>query len=164
MIDQAPAPTTRGNPAGLFRDHPMDWLRTEIDHLFENFGRPAAGIFNFGNRSSAAALPAVELVDDEKTYRLTAELPGLNEQDIAVSVTDGVLSISGERKEAADRKDKGYVYSERRYGSFHRQMVLPSDVDQDGITADFKDGILTVTLAKDEKVLARSRKIEIGKA
>lgn len=164
MTDQAPVPATRGNPFGLFRDHPMNWLRTEIDHLFENFGRPAAGIFNFDNRSSALPLPPVELVDDEKTYRLTAELPGLNEQDITVSVADGVLSISGERKEETDRKDKGYVYSERRYGSFHRQMVLPADVDQNGITADFKDGILTVTLAKDEKNVARSRKIEIGKA
>src|SRR3546814_10057395 len=62
-----------------------------------------------------------------------------------------------------ERKDKGYLYSERRYGSFHRQVSLPSDVDQNGITAQFKDGILTVTLAKDENVPARSRKIEIGK-
>ncbi|WP_249902369.1 Hsp20/alpha crystallin family protein [Sphingobium sp. Ndbn-10] len=142
----------------------MDWLRGEIDRLFEDFGRPASSIFSFGNRSPAAPVPAVELVDDDKAYRLTAELPGLSEQDIAVSIADGVLDISGEKKEESERKDKGYLYSERRYGSFHRQVSLPSDVDQNGITAQFKDGILTVTLAKDENVPARSRKIEIGKA
>lgn len=142
----------------------MDWLRGEIDRLFEDFGRPASSIFSFGNRSPAAPVPVVELVDDDKAYRLTAELPGLSEQDIAVSIADGVLDISGEKKEESERKDKGYLYSERRYGSFHRQVSLPSDVDQNGITAQFKDGILTVTLAKDENVPARSRKIEIGKA
>src|SRR3546814_18030736 len=63
-----------------------------------------------------------------------------------------------------ERKDKGYLYSERRYGSFHRQVSLPSHVDQNGITAQFKDGILTVTLAKDENVPAPTRKIESGNA
>src|SRR3546814_978902 len=96
-------------------------------------------MFRFGNRSPAAPFPAVERVDDDKAYRLTAELPGLSEQDIAVSIADGVLDISGEKKEESERKDKGYLYSERRYGSFHRQVSLPSDVDQNGITAQFKD-------------------------
>src|SRR3546814_1082355 len=77
----------------------MDWLRGEIDRLFEDFGRPASSIFSFGNRSPAAPVPAVELVDNGKAYRLTAELPGLSEQDIAVSIADGVLDISGEKKE-----------------------------------------------------------------
>src|SRR3546814_10336105 len=108
----------------------MDWRRGEIDRLFEHFSRPASSSVSFGNRSPAAPVPAVELVDDDKAYRLTAELPGLSEQDIAVSIADGVLDISGEKKEESERKDKGYLYSERRYGSFHRQVSLPSDVDQ----------------------------------
>ncbi len=164
MTNQVPISGSKGTPVSRPRDRPMDWLRGEIDRLFEDFGRPASSIFSFGNRSPAAPVPAVELVDDDKAYRLTAELPGLSEQDIAVSIADGVLDISGEKKEESERKDKGYLYSERRYGSFHRQVSLPSDVDQNGITAQFKDGILTVTLAKDENVPARSRKIEIGKA
>ncbi|MCF8706283.1 HSP20 family protein [Sphingobium faniae] len=164
MTNQVPISGSKGTPVSQPRDRPMDWLRGEIDRLFEDFGRPASSIFSFGNRSPAAPVPAVELVDDDKAYRLTAELPGLSEQDIAVSIADGVLDISGEKKEESERKDKGYLYSERRYGSFHRQVSLPSDVDQNGITAQFKDGILTVTLAKDENVPARSRKIEIGKA
>ena len=164
MTNQVPVSGSKGTPVSQPRDRPMDWLRGEIDRLFEDFGRPASSIFSFGNRSSAAPVPAVELVDDDKAYRLTAELPGLSEQDIAVSIADGVLDISGEKKEESERKDKGYLYSERRYGSFHRQVSLPSDVDQNGITAQFKDGVLTVTLAKDENVPARRRKIEIGKA
>ncbi len=164
MTNQVPISGSKGTPVSQPRDRPMDWLRGEIDRLFEDFGRPGSSIFSFGNRSPAAPVPAVELVDDDKAYRLTAELPGLSEQDIAVSIADGVLDISGEKKEESERKDKGYLYSERRYGSFHRQVSLPSDVDQNGITAQFKDGILTVTLAKDENVPARSRKIEIGKA
>lgn len=164
MTDQTPVAAPTGKAVSPSRARPMDWLRSEIDQLFEDFGRPASSLFNFGDRSSAAPVPAVELVDDDKAYKLTAELPGLSEQDISLSLADGVLTISGEKKEESERKDGGYLFSERRYGSFHRQVSLPSDVDQGRITADFKDGVLTVMLAKDENVPARSRKIEIGKA
>ncbi len=164
MTDQVPVSMSKGTSVSRSRDRPMDWLRGEIDRLFEDFGRPPASIFNIGNRQPAAPVPAAEMVDDGKAYRLTVELPGLNEQDIAVSLADGILNISGEKKEETEHKDKGYLFSERRYGSFHRQLSLPSDVDQNGITAQFKDGILTVVLAKDENVPAHSRKIEISKA
>src|SRR3546814_16648124 len=99
MTNQVPISGSKGTPVSQPRDRPMDWLRGEIDRLFEDFGRPASSIFSFGNRSPAAPVPAVELVDDDKAYRLTAELPGLSEQDIAVSIADGVLDISGEKKE-----------------------------------------------------------------
>lgn len=164
MTDQVPVSMSKGTPVSRSRDRPMDWLRGEIDRLFEDFGRPPSSIFNIGNRQPAAPVPAAEMVDDGNAYRLTVELPGLSEQDIVLSVADGILDISGEKKEETERQDKGYLFSERRYGSFHRQLSLPSDVDQNGITAQFKDGILTIALAKDENVPARSRKIEISKA
>src|SRR3546814_12892113 len=116
MTNQVPISGSKGTPVSQPRDRPMDWLRGEIDRLFEDFGRPASSIFSFGNRSPAAPVPAVELVDDDKAYRLTAELPGLSEQDIAVSIADGVLDISGEKKEESERKDKGYRSEERRVG------------------------------------------------
>ncbi|EPR11320.1 hypothetical protein M527_04365 [Sphingobium indicum IP26] len=141
----------------------MDWLRSEIDQLFENFGQPGQSIFNFGRQGAAMPVPAVELVEDEKSYKLTAELPGLTEHDIEVSVAGDVLTITGEKKEDSKREEKGVLISERRYGSFHRQVPLPSDVDQEAITAEFKDGVLNVVLAKDQNVAARTRKIEIGK-
>ncbi|MFA7440929.1 MAG: Hsp20/alpha crystallin family protein [Sphingomonadaceae bacterium] len=168
MSEEPKVSTPRGQSLSPFRERsgvasPMDWLRTEIDRLFEDFPRPASNLFNFGGRSGGGLFPAVELVDDEKSYRLTAELPGLSEQDVDVSVADGVLCIAGEKKEEHETREKDSVFSERRYGSFRRQITLPDDVDEDQITAQFKDGVLTVALGKDEKVQARTRKIEIGR-
>lgn len=169
MNDRTPVTPQKGRMPSPFRDFgaigaPMDWLRGEIDRLFEGFGQPSASLFNFGGRPDATPLPAVEVSHDEKSYTLTAELPGLTEKDVDISVADGVLRIAAEKKEEDERKDKGLLFSERRYGSFERQIALPADVDQNGITAQFKDGLLTVTLAKDQQTAARSRKIEIGKA
>lgn len=142
---------------------PLGWIRSEIDRLFEEFGRPARSLFNVGSRA-LALIPALDMVEDKKSYRLTAELPGLTDKDIEVSVADGVLCISGEKKEEQERKEKGSMISERRYGSFERHVTLPSDVNLNAIKAQFKDGVLTVTLAKDEKVEARTHKIAIEKA
>lgn len=142
---------------------PVGWLRSEIDRLFDDFGRPGQSIFNFDTRGGSP-VPALELVEDEKAYKLTAELPGLKEDDVEISVGDGVLTISGEKKEESERKDKGFMLSERRYGSFQRQLALPTDVDPNGIKARFDKGVLTLTLAKDEKVTPRKQKIAIEKA
>jgi len=91
-------------------------------------------------------------------------LPGITEKNLEVSVSDGVLHISGEKKEEKERKEKGCMLSERRYGSFERHISIPSDVNPNAIKAQFKDGILTVTLNKDEKIEARTHKIAIEKA
>ena len=109
----------------------MGWLRSEIDRLFDDFGRPGQSIFNFGNRTTLP-VPALDMIEDEKAYRLTAELPGLKEDDVEISIADGVLTISGEKKEESERKDKGFILSERRYGAFRRQIGLPNDVDLTG--------------------------------
>lgn len=142
---------------------PMGWLRSEIDRLFEDFGRPALSAFDFGMRS-LAPMPALEMVEEGDAYRLTAELPGLSERDVEIKVADGVLTFSGEKKEASERQEKGFMLSERRYGAFERQIALPKDVDPDAIKAQVKDGVLTVTLAKDKKAEAHVRKIRVEKA
>ena len=103
------------------------------------------------------------MVDDKTEYRQTAELPGLSDKDVDLSVADGVLTLSGEKRKESERKEKGYMLSERRYGSFRRQLSLPSDVDPNGIKAQFKDGVLTVTLPKDERSPNRAHKIAIEK-
>lgn len=167
MNDVTNVPVTKSRSALSLLDRPigepLSWLRTEIDRLFDDFGRPARSVFNFG-LNPLAPVPALDLVDDEKSYRLTAELPGLTEKDITVSVSDGALRISGEKKEEHERKEEGYLLNERRYGAFERQIALPADVKPDAIKAQFKNGVLTVTLAKDEKSPARARKIAIEKA
>ncbi len=136
---------------------PFGWLRTEIDRLFDDFA-PARSIFNF---STSGLAPALEMTAGEKEYRLSAELPGLKEDDVELSVADGMLTLKGEKRDETDRKEGDYLLSERRYGSFERRIALPSDVDAGRISADFKKGILTITLPKDESVAERARKIAI---
>lgn len=166
MNDLSPTSVNKSNP---FRDlatqfgEPVTWLRSEIDRLFDDFGKPARNVFGFGSRG-LAPVPALELVDDETSYRLTAELPGLTESDVEISISERVLSISGEKKLEERRKENGLLLSERHYGAFQRQVQLPADIDPDGIKAQFKDGILIVTLAKDAKASAQARKIAIEKA
>lgn len=160
-VNQAPSSKPRRDVA--VPGEPFGWLRSEIDRLFEDFGRPARSAFNFGLRS-LAPVPALEMVDDKQSYRLTAELPGLADKDIDITVADGVLTISGEKREETERSEQGFMLSERRYGRFERQVTLPADVDPEAIKAQFKDGVLTLTLAKDEKAAARTRKIAIEKA
>lgn len=141
---------------------PLGWLRTEIDRLFDDFGRPARNLFNFG-ASALGPIPALEMTEKDKAYRVTVELPGLKEDEVEVSVADGVLTVSGEKREESERKDEGVLISERRYGSFRRQLSLPSDVDPKAIKADFDKGLLTVTLPKDASAAERTRKIPIGR-
>jgi len=141
---------------------PLGWFRGEIDRLFEEFGRPAGNLFNFATHV-AGPQPVMELRDNGKDYRLSAELPGLAADDVELEVADGVLTISGEKKQETERKEGGYLLSERRYGSFARQIALPSDVDCDAITAKFEHGVLRLTLGKDQKAAARVRKVAIAR-
>lgn len=141
---------------------PLGWLRGEIDRLFDGFSlAPSGSLFDFPARFDMPA-PALELVDDGDHYRLSAELPGLKEDDIDIEYRDRMLILSGEKKEEEERKDNGYLLSERRYGSFRRELALPSDVDEKGIDAEFKNGILTVTMKKNENAEDKPRKIKIG--
>lgn len=160
MNDVTTVPT---KPVATAHDTPLGWLRTEIDRLFDDFGRPARSIFNFG-ASALAPIPAVEMTEQDKGYRLAIELPGLAKDDVELSIADGVLTVSGEKRGESERKDEGLLISERRYGAFRRQLTIPSDVDAKAISADFDKGVLTVTLPKDEKAAERARKIPIGKA
>ncbi len=104
--------------------------------------------------------PDVDVAEDEKEYRVTAELPGLSRDDIDVSLAEGVLTIRGQKKEEEEERRGDYVRIERSYGSFVRRVPLPTEVDEDAVEAQFKDGVLRLTLPKSEK--QRGRKIEIG--
>jgi len=107
-------------------------------------------------------LPAMDIVEMPKEYMLTAELPGLDEKSVDVSIADGVLTISGEkteeRKEEEDRKV--YLY-ERLYGSFQRSFSLPTGVDGAKIAADFSKGVLKVHIPKSGDTIAKGRKVEV---
>ncbi|NVD39834.1 Hsp20/alpha crystallin family protein [Ensifer sp. HO-A22] len=150
---------------------PFDSLRAEIDRLFDDFTP------SFWRRSfeptparrapllpSWAIAPAVDLVEKEASYEITAELPGIEEKDIEVKVSNGNLSIRGEKQEDREQKDKEYVLSERRYGSFQRTFKLPEGIKADDIAATFSKGVLTVSLPKSQEALQNDRKIQIKAA
>lgn len=124
-------------------------LRDDLDRLFEgSFGELARG-WN----------PVVDIFEDADNVIVKAELPGMKKEDIDVSLHDGVLSISGERKEEHEIKDAQTHRSERFVGSFQRSVTLSSPVKNDQVKAEYKDGILTVTLPKAEE--AKRKQIEV---
>jgi len=108
-----------------------------------------------------ATRPAVDLVEREKDYLVTAELPGMSEKDVELKLVNDMLTIKGEKKEQKEVKRKDYHISERRYGSFERSFRVPDGVDGDRIEASFNKGVLTVTLSKRPEAIKAARTIDI---
>jgi HSP20 family protein len=142
--NQAPVPYRESEMTPFFG------LRREIDRLFDDmFRMPSlAGL-------GATAWPSVEVSDSEREIRVSAEIPGLSEKDVELTVHDGVLSIRGEKKSETEDKNRGY--SERWYGRFERRIALPSGVEEDKAEASFRDGVLTVTLPKSAEATSGRR-------
>ena len=150
---------------------PIETLRNEVDRLFDNFGR---GFWSLPFRSPADLEPmwpsrvtaqfAADVAESDTAYEITAELPGMDEKNIEVKVVNGGLTIKGEKKDEKEEKKKGYYVSERRYGSFERFFRMPDGVDTDKIEANFKKGVLTVTLPKKAEAQQPAKKIDIKAA
>jgi HSP20 family protein len=135
-------------------------LKTQVDSLFEDwFGRSIGGVL----------APRVDVVEDEKAVAISAELPGVKEHEIEVSLLGDELTIKGEkRSEHEEKKDEqGRVVhrAERSYGAFQRTITIPYKVEADQVSANFKDGVLTITLPKPADAVAQKqeRKIEVNK-
>lgn len=103
--------------------------------------------------------PLVDIAEDEKEYLVTAELPDVKKEEVKVTVENGCLTLTGERKFEKEEKGKKYHRVERAYGTFMRSFTLPETVNGDKVVADFKDGVLKVHLPKDEK--ARPKAIDV---
>jgi len=129
-------------------------LHTDIDDLFDGFFRGLDRPF-----FSYKGWPAIDVTDNDNAVVVKAEVPGCKVEDIDVSVYGNTLTISGEKKETKQEKEKGYYHQESTYGSFRRDINLPADVDPDKIEADYKDGVLSVTLPKAEKTKAVKVKV-----
>ncbi len=145
---------------------PFHSLHREIDRVFEdfnrNFGLPA--MRGAGDAASGLLSPSTDVVETDATVEITAELPGVNEDDIDVTIADNVLTIRGEKKaESREEKDNVHVV-ERSYGSYQRSWRLPSDVDADKIDAQFKDGVLKVVVPKPPEAETKTRKIAVKPA
>lgn len=171
---KAPAPSQKKKPAPAATGRewpPFDRLRAEIDRVFENFGRGAWPTPFFGRSFetepfwrrgfSLSGAPAVDISEKDGAYQITAELPGMEEKDVEVELSDGVLVIKGEKKEEKEEKKKDYHLSERHFGAFRRSFRVPDGVDADKIAAEFKNGVLTLTLPKSAKARKAERKIAV---
>jgi HSP20 family protein len=145
-------------------------FRSEMDRLFDRFGFPSLrrmfdvepawrpiSTFSF-------SAPAIDMSEDDKAYKITAELPGLDAKDVDVSVSGNTLVLKGEKRQEKEEKDKNYHYSERAYGSFQRAFELPASVDRNKIGADFSKGVLTITLPKTPDAQKQQKKIEVKSA
>lgn len=142
-------PTLRRHGDGLSR------LHSEMDDLFDSFfrglDRPSWGY---------QAWPAIDVAEEEDSIVVRAEVPGCKADDIDISVYGNKLTISGEKKLEDEKREKGYYHVESSYGSFRRELSLPTEVDQDKIDAVYKDGVLTLTMPKAAKTKAIKVKVK----
>jgi HSP20 family protein len=159
---KAPEPGTIG---------PFESLRREIDRVFDSF-RSGRWDFPFGRRAFELELPwpggtswgiapAVDLVAKDNEYEITAELPGIDENNIEVKLSNGTLTIKGEKTEEKEEREKDYYLSERRYGSFLRSFQVPEGVDTGQIEATFAKGVLTVKLPKSAEAKRNEKRIAV---
>jgi len=103
--------------------------------------------------------PSVDIREEDKDYRMEVEIPGLSEKDIELKVKENLLTLSTRKEEKKEEKGNGYLLRERKNREFRRSFVLQEDVEREGITASFKNGLLNITLPKKEK--ARPKMIEV---
>ncbi|HEU5135876.1 MAG TPA: Hsp20/alpha crystallin family protein [Steroidobacteraceae bacterium] len=146
----------RNSPAARsVTESPVFALHREMDRMFDDFFR---GFSAANGRNGAHGWPSVELRESDKEFQVLAELPGLEERDVEVTFADGVLTLKGEKR----LEEANAVYTERWSGSFERQIPLSQDVDAEKIKATFKNGVLTVMLAKRAEAQRQVRRIAIS--
>jgi HSP20 family protein len=168
---KVPGKIEKSSPATLQSWRPFESLRREVDRLFDDFsggmwrsplGRSFFDVEPFRRAEATfGAGPAVDVMQTDKGYEITAELPGMEEKDINVKLANGVLTIRGEKQDEKEEKNKDYYVRERSFGSFERSFQLPEDIDPDKINASFKKGVLTVTVPKSAQAQKAEKKIEV---
>ncbi len=135
---------------------PLFTLHREMNRLFDDVFR---GFDSPALRGGHVTWPQLEVQDADSEYRVTAELPGLEEKDVEVLLEDGVLILRGEKR--AETEDRSRAFSERVYGRFERRLAL-GDIDEDRLQARFRNGVLTVIAPKSEQSQSRVKRIPIN--
>lgn len=107
-------------------------------------------------------MPAFDISESEKEYKVSAELPGIDIKDLEVTLNEGVLTIKGEKRQESEEKEDNYLRIERSYGSFDRSFRLPEGVESNKIDAKYKDGILSLTIPKAKETKAKKIKISVN--
>jgi HSP20 family protein len=150
--DRERSPVTRSDSLS-----PVLSLHRQMNRLFDDVFRGFDDPRLWGGRGG---WPSVDVEETEKEYRVTAELPGLEERDVEVLLQDGLLTVHGEKKLETEARNRSY--SERFYGRFERQITLDRDVDDGAVNATFKNGVLTVTVPKNARAVERTKRIPIN--
>jgi HSP20 family protein len=155
-----PAAQSPARPRDVF-----DAMRQEVDRLFDRFdiagGRwPAL----MARGEQGFMVPSIDVRDTGTALMIEAELPGVTEKDISVTVADGVMTIKGEKKQQREEKQDNFYLSERSFGSFERSLALPESLDEANIEARFEKGVLHVTVPKKPEAVKARKQIEIKSA
>lgn len=147
----------------LVRWDPFRELEEVSDRLNRMFARPATRTTN-GKETMIVAdwVPSVDISETEAEYQIKAEIPDVKKEDVKVTVEDGVLTIQGDRKHEKEEKGKKYHRIERSYGSFVRTFSLPDVIDEDKVKAEFKDGVLNLSLPKSEKAKPKAIDVKVA--
>jgi HSP20 family protein len=149
----------RWNPVRELTTFPSDILgmQREINHMFDRFFR--GGVLDDAEFPATGWVPAVDLAEKDDAYIAKVELPGVSKDDVKITLQDNIITIRGEKKDEKETKESNYHRVERSYGSFQRSFNLPTAVKGDKIEAQYKDGILTISLPKAEE--AKRKQIEV---
>jgi HSP20 family protein len=140
----------------------LDRFNEEFDHFFDDFFGRSFSIFPL-RRAANEFYPKLDVFETDRDVKVTAEIPGMEEKDIEVSINNGILSICGEKSSEHEEKNGQYHRMERSYGSFHRDVLLPAEVNEEGVEASFSKGVLEVALPKLTEEMRKSRKIAVKK-
>jgi HSP20 family protein len=165
VTDLIPWKSTRGSdPAARNERDPVSALQSDVNRAFADFLRMVYPLPMAGWTAALADTGSgvqVDVAETDKELKVEAELPGIDEADIDVRVSDGMLVISGEKK--ADRKvdENGYILHERSFGRVERALPLPDGIDADAAQATFKNGILTVTIPKTAQAQSSTKRIPV---
>ena len=139
-------------------------LEKEFSRLFNSFGNRFGSTSENGNEEyeNAVWMPLTDITENKDNYVLELDIPGVPKENVKISYTNGQLSITGDRKQEKESKDKNYYRVERTYGKFYRSFSLPQEIKEDEIEAKFKDGQLTITVPKAEKVKPKEIAIKVS--
>ncbi len=163
MNDRMLAPRKEDALAQRREEDPFFTIQRRMNRLFDEFFTDPFGLMparEFGRNF----MPRVDVFEDEKEIRVTAELPGMDEKDIDISLDREVLTIRGEKSSEKTEEKGQYHRIERSYGSFERQIPLGMEVEAGKVDAEFKQGVLTITLPKPAEAVSRVKKIQVKKA
>ena len=138
---------------------PIDDLRSEMDHLFDEMV-PFSWVREKRGDGYDLWSPNTDMIETDERYVIHLDLPGIPKEEISISFEDNRLTVSGERRQEEKQQKENYMRRERYYGGFVRSFTFPNTVEENGIKARFKDGVLTITLRKAEKSKPKTVKIE----